>query len=203
MDDLVIGRAIMRIIFPLMLVLSVTMLLGHQYLPGGSIVGGLLAAAAMLLHLFLCGVHGIRSLLPIKYVQVAASGLLLMFLTAGLGLIAGVPFLTDLTLIQSMAGIGSVSMSILFHIGIYLTVFGTTTHMALLLAEEDVIVNARHVPSASANGHRPMPRDPLEQPGQAEHPAEQPVVVGQVESTVDDELLDELFAVGGERERLL
>ncbi len=136
MYDSLILRTVARLMLPLLIVLSVFMLLRGHDEPGGGFIGGLLAASAIILRIVSDGPRAAQELLPINYLTLAATGVLLAAFGGVIGLLFGEPFLKGLWFAQEIPGIGKIGTPLLFDIGVYLTVVGITVHIALMLAEE-------------------------------------------------------------------
>jgi multicomponent Na+:H+ antiporter subunit B len=135
MDSLIL-RTVSRIMLPLLLVLSIFMLLRGHNAPGGGFIGGLLAACGLILQIIAFGPAYARQALPISYLPLAALGVLVAICSGALSLVLGQPFMTSLWLPDPIPGIGKLGTPVLFDLGVYCTVVGITTEIALLLAEE-------------------------------------------------------------------
>jgi multicomponent Na+:H+ antiporter subunit B len=136
MYDSIILRTIAKLMLPLLLLLSLFMVVRGHNLPGGGFVGGLLAASAVILQIVAFGPHRARELIPINYLRLAAWGVVFAATWGLLGLLAGQPFMTAFWLPMPIPGIGKIGTPVLFDIGVYLTVTGVTSQLALVLAEE-------------------------------------------------------------------
>mgnify|MGYP005839928507 CR=1 FL=1 len=122
----------------LLLVFSVfTLFRGHNE-PGGGFIGGLLAAAALSLHGLAFGKSETRRLIRVSPKLIAGAGLGLCTLSGCLALLWGRPFMTGLWMKLAIPGVGKLSSVLLFDIGVYLVVMGTTILMILALAEAPV-----------------------------------------------------------------
>jgi multicomponent Na+:H+ antiporter subunit B len=139
MYDSIILRTVARLMLPLLLVLAVFMLIRGHNLPGGGFIGGLVAACAIILQLIAFGPTFAQRVLRVSYIGLAAFGVA-VGAAAGLpALLMGDPFLSALWLPEPVPGIGKVGTVLLFDIGVFLTVIGVTTQIALLLAEEPLL----------------------------------------------------------------
>jgi multicomponent Na+:H+ antiporter subunit B len=136
MHDSLMLRMAMSVLLPLALVLSIFLLLQGYQAPGGGMVGGLLASAAIVLHIIVVGPAQTRRILPLNYRGIAALGLLLVFAEGSLGALAGLPFLSGLWMTGIVPGIGELGTPILLNVVLYVVLVGLTTQTALLLAEE-------------------------------------------------------------------
>jgi multicomponent Na+:H+ antiporter subunit B len=136
MYDSIILRTVSRIMLPLLLLLSLFMLVRGHNLPGGGFIGGLLAASGIILQMVAFGPHKAYQIIPISYLNLAAIGVIFAAAWGLLGLVQGQPYMTALWIKQPVPGIGKIGTPFLFDIGVYLTVIGVTTQLALVLAEE-------------------------------------------------------------------
>jgi multicomponent Na+:H+ antiporter subunit B len=125
-----------RLLFPLMVLLSVFLLLRGHNAPGGGFVGGLVAAAALALHALAHGMEPTRRLLPLSPVAWIAAGLSCALFSGTIAWAFGQPYLTGLWLPVSIPVLGSAGTPLLFDLGVYLLVIGMVTHVLSLLWEE-------------------------------------------------------------------
>lgn len=139
MYDSVILRTVARLMLPLLLLLSAFMLLRGHNLPGGGFIGGLLASCGVILQMVAFGPTFARRVLPISYLVLAAVGVTFAAFWGLPALVLGQPFMAALWIEQPIPGIGKVGTPVLFDLGVYLTVVGVTTQIALLLAEEPIL----------------------------------------------------------------
>ncbi len=121
---------------PLLLLLSVYMLLRGHNLPGGGFIGGLLAASAIILQMVAFGPKVARQIFRVNYLLLAAFGVFFGALWGLPALLAGLPYMQAFWLPEPIPGVGKIGTPVLFDVGVYLTVIGVTTKIALLLVEE-------------------------------------------------------------------
>jgi multicomponent Na+:H+ antiporter subunit B len=133
--DSLIVQTVMRVLLPLILVLSLFLLLRGQHAPGSGIASGLLASTAVLLHIVVAGSTEAQRMLPISPLTLAALGLLAIVLWGGVNMIAGLPFLTSFWMGELFPGLGEIGTPTFVNIGVYLVVAGLVSQGALLLAE--------------------------------------------------------------------
>lgn len=126
-----IFRTMAPLLVILMALFSLAILLRGHNDPGGGFIGGLIAASGAAVYGMAFGVGTVRKLLRFNPVAYAGFGVLLAVIAGLLSVLAGVPFLTALWLPARLFGVPG-----LFDIGVYLTVFGTVTAMALGLEDE-------------------------------------------------------------------
>lgn len=138
MSSLILRTAV-RLLTPLLLLVSVFLLLVGHHEPGGGFVGGLVAAAAFTLLVFSHGPTAARRALGVEPRSLAGAGLLLATATGIWGLLAGGPYLAAGWWSLEVAGIGEVKLGtpLLFDAGVYLVVLGVATSVVLALAEEE------------------------------------------------------------------
>ncbi len=139
MHDSIILRTVARLLLPLLLMLSVFMLLRGHNLPGGGFIGGLFAACALILQMIAFGPSFARRVIPISYLGMAAFGVFFGAIWGLPALFLGQPFMQALWLADPIPGIGKIGTPVLFDIGVFFTVIGVTTQIALLLAEEPLL----------------------------------------------------------------
>lgn len=125
-----------RALVPLLLVFSVFLLLRGHNEPGGGFVGGLVAAIALVLHAFACGVADARRALGVPPFRIVAAGLLVAAASGGLALLAGRPYMTGLWLERALPVLGKLGTPVLFDAGVYLVVCGITVTIVFELMEE-------------------------------------------------------------------
>lgn len=126
----VIFRTMAPPIAAVMLAFSLIVLLRGHNAPGGGFIGGLIAASAAAVYGMARGVGEVRRLLRANPIGLAGLGVLVAGISGLLSLPAGAPFLTGLWLPAHAFGTPG-----LFDIGVYLTVFGSVTAIALALED--------------------------------------------------------------------
>lgn len=137
--DSLILRTVSRLMMPLLLLLSIYMLLRGHNLPGGGFIGGLLAASAIILQIVAFGPKTARRILPVNYLLLAAFGVFFGAIWGLPAMVAGLPYMQAFWLPEPIPGVGKLGTPVLFDIGVYLTVIGVTTKIALLLVEEPIL----------------------------------------------------------------
>ncbi|MCG8353201.1 MAG: Na(+)/H(+) antiporter subunit B [Chloroflexales bacterium] len=139
MYDSLILRVATRILLPLLLLLSLYMLLRGHNLPGGGFIGGLLAATAIILVIVAYGPSYAKKAIPVNYLGLAAFGICFAAVWGLLGLFTGAPYMSSFWIPEPIPGIGKIGTPFLFDIGVYITVLGVTTQLALMLSEEPIL----------------------------------------------------------------
>jgi multicomponent Na+:H+ antiporter subunit B len=131
-------RAATRFMLPLLLLFSLLLLLRGHNEPGGGFSGGLLAASAFVLYNFAFGVAETRHALGVEPRTLIGAGLLVAVGSGALGLLAGRPLMTGLWSELVVPGFGPLALGtpLLFDVGVYLVVVGTTLSIILTLEEE-------------------------------------------------------------------
>jgi len=125
-----IFRTIAPLISTLMILFSIGVLLRGHNDPGGGFIGGLIAASAATVYGMALGVGAVRRILRFNPITFAGFGVLLATMSGLLSSLVGDPFLTGLWLPANLFGTPG-----LFDIGVYFTVFGTLTAIALALED--------------------------------------------------------------------
>jgi multicomponent K+:H+ antiporter subunit A len=113
---------------PMALMISVYIFLRGHNLPGGGFIAGLVTAVALILQYIANGASWVRERLPLDYHLLAGVGVLLAGLT-GLGSWwFGFPFLTSAFGHFSLPLVGEFELAtaMLFDLGVYLTVVGSS-----------------------------------------------------------------------------
>ncbi|XQE68558.1 monovalent cation/H+ antiporter subunit A [Pseudomonas sp. P3C3] len=117
-----------RLLLPLALLISVFIFLRGHNLPGGGFIAGLITAVALALQYIASGVAWVEQRLPLNYQRMAGVGVLIASLT-GLGSwVFGRPFLTSAFGHFELPLVGEFELAtaMLFDLGVYLTVVGST-----------------------------------------------------------------------------
>ncbi len=136
MSDSLILRTAVRLLVPVLVLLSLMILLRGHDEPGGGFIGGLLAAGAVALLQLSDGCAAARRLLRVDPRTVLSAGLVTAVVAAVAGLVAGGSLLEGLWWKTPVPGIGKLSTVLLFDVGVYLVVVGTVLLIVLELAED-------------------------------------------------------------------
>lgn len=137
-NDIILQMATKIVAFIIFLFSLHIFFTGHNN-PGGGFVGGLLTSGAIVLLLLTYDIKTVTNILPIDYKIMIAIGLLFAIGT-GLGsFLFDVPFLThafdDFTL--PLLGKTSLHTAVLFDIGVYLVVVGSTMTIIQTIGESE------------------------------------------------------------------
>jgi len=123
-------------LLPLLLLFSVFILLRGHYLPGGGVVGGLIASTAFVLHMFAHSVHETRKLLRIHPGFLMPLGLSIAILSGfAPKLISGLPFLTGIWFSEPLPVLGLIGSALFFDTGVYLVVVGVSLTILFTISE--------------------------------------------------------------------
>jgi multicomponent Na+:H+ antiporter subunit B len=123
-----------RSLLPLLLLFSLFILLRGHNEPGGGFIGGLLAAGGLSLYMLAYDARTVLEHMRVHPRTLLGMGLLVAALSACLAMFTGGSFMTGFWGTRPVPGIGKVSTVLLFDIGVYLVVVGTTLLIVLTLA---------------------------------------------------------------------
>ncbi|MGN7778069.1 Na+/H+ antiporter subunit A [Mycolicibacterium sp. 22603] len=115
-----------RIIFPLIMVLSVYLFFAGHNTPGGGFAGGLTAGLALVLRYLAGGRYELGETLPLDAGKILGAGLLMSAGTAITSLALGAPVLSSAVLYLEIPVLGDIKLvtALFFDIGVYLIVVG-------------------------------------------------------------------------------
>ena len=133
----IILRTAARFLITLLMLFSIFLLLRGHNEPGGGFVGGLVAAAAFILHALAYDVSATLVALRVAPRMLIGVGLLLAAGSGLLPLLFGDPFLTAIWWeVPLGAGVLDIGTPLIFDTGVYVTVLGVVLTIMLALAEE-------------------------------------------------------------------
>jgi multicomponent K+:H+ antiporter subunit A len=138
--DFKVAAVLVRLLLPLAGAVSVYLLLRGHHAPGGGFVGGLIMATAFIAQYMVGGTIWVESRLRVHPLSWIGLGLLTAA-AAGLSAWAfSLPFLTSLTTHFYLPVIGEVHLSsvLLFDLGVYLLVIGSTLLILVALAHQSL-----------------------------------------------------------------
>ena len=117
-----------RVLLPIALLVSVFIFLRGHNLPGGGFIAGLITAVALILQYVASGVQWTQTRLPVNYHRMAGAGVLLAGLTGVGSWWFDKPFLTSTFGHFEIPLVGDIELAsaMLFDLGVYLTVVGST-----------------------------------------------------------------------------
>ncbi|RHW36826.1 Na(+)/H(+) antiporter subunit B [Lysinibacillus yapensis] len=128
-----------KIVFFMIFFYAVHIFFAGHYTPGGGFVGGLVTASAIVLLIIAFDLKTVQSILPINYIYLIASGLLLALGTAGIAMFTGKPFFTHFFDYFNLPILGKTSLhtAALFDLGVYLVVVGVTMTIIQTIGEDE------------------------------------------------------------------
>ena len=133
----IIYTTVGRLLVGLMLLFSLFLLWRGHNEPGGGFIGGLVAAAGLIVFLFGEGPAAARTMLRVEPRRIAAAGLAVAIVAGLLAAFSDTAFLTGLWItIGGEHGL-KLGSPLLFDIGVYLAVVGGVTGMVIALEEPD------------------------------------------------------------------
>jgi multicomponent K+:H+ antiporter subunit A len=121
-------------------VVSVYFLLRGHNAPGGGFVGGLVMATAIILQYMTSGVLWVESQLRVLPQYWVAVGLLAAGVAGLAGWLVGAPFLTSLEWHGTVPLLGELHLStvLLFDLGVYMVVVGSTVLILIAIAHQSL-----------------------------------------------------------------
>jgi len=126
-------------ITPLQLMFSIFLLLRGHDEPGGGFIAGLVGSSAFVLYMFSYGVEALRNLAKVEPTDMLALGLALGVLSGLPAMFLGQPFLQAQWWDMPLPGGETLKLStpLIFDIGVYLAVMGTTLMIVVALMENE------------------------------------------------------------------
>lgn len=134
----IIFRTVSRLLMGLMLLFSLFLLWRGHNEPGGGFIGGLVAAAGLVVYGLAEGSHSMRLILRADPRAIALSGLLLAVLAGLMPVVMGADFLTGLWLFIGATPTDkglALGTPLMFDIGVYLAVVGGVVGMVIAIEE--------------------------------------------------------------------
>lgn len=128
-----------KIIFFIIILFAFKLFFAGHYTPGGGFVGGLLAAAAIILLLVAYDQKTVEKMLPIDFRILIGIGLTFAAVLPILSFFFGTPFFTHQHTYINVPIFGEVALhsAVIFDVGVFLTVAGSSLLIIKLIAEED------------------------------------------------------------------
>lgn len=139
-EYLLVPAVLMRLLFPMMLVMALYLFLRGHNLPGGGFVAGLTMAVAFIVQYMANGTRWVESRLRLHPVRWIGLGLLFALLTGiGAWLLAH-PFLTSHTRYLELPWLGSIPLAsaLFFDLGVFSLVVGATALILIALAHQSL-----------------------------------------------------------------
>ena len=134
----IIFLTVSRLLMGLMLLLSLFLLWRGHNEPGGGFIGGLVAAAGLIVYGLSTGPSHMRAVLRVDPGVIAMTGLLLAIIAGLLPAFIGADFLTGLWLFLGATATDkglALGTPLMFDIGVYLVVVGGVVGMVIALEE--------------------------------------------------------------------
>lgn len=134
----VILHTLTRVAVFVIFTFAMDLFLSGHHEPGGGFIGGLAIASGIVLFYLAFGYERISKNLPVNFVKVAASGVLIAVATGMIGLLSGTTFLTHrvFSIDLPIFGVTGIPTSTLFDTGVALAVIGTAVHIILTISED-------------------------------------------------------------------
>ncbi len=136
-SDLILQTAAKVLVFIIM-TFSIYILFAGHHNPGGGFIGGLITASALMLLYIAFDAETIQEIIPVDFKIIGAIGVLMALLTGISAVVVDSAFLTqvykyvDLPLLGK-TGIGT---ALVFDLGVYLAVVGTTMTIMRSISED-------------------------------------------------------------------
>ncbi len=133
-----------RVVFLIIIMFSINLFFSGHYTPGGGFVGGLMAAGAIILLLLAYDLKTLRRMIPIDNRKAITIGLAIAVLIPILLMLFGNPLFTHQHTYIELPIFGEVALhtAVLFDVGVYVTVAGTTLLIITLLASEQFMTDS-------------------------------------------------------------
>ncbi|MDE8654245.1 monovalent cation/H+ antiporter subunit A [Novosphingobium album (ex Liu et al. 2023)] len=146
---LLVPRVTMEWLFPVVLTLALYLLVRGHDLPGGGFAAGLTASIGIILLYMANGTKAVEARLHVQPVRWISAGLLCATATGGAAWFFGYPFLSSHFSYLDVPLIGPVPIAsaLLFDIGVFAVVVGTTVLILIALAHQSI-----RTPRASRSG---------------------------------------------------
>jgi multicomponent Na+:H+ antiporter subunit B len=125
----------LRLLFPVILLVSLyVMFRGHNE-PGGGFIGGLLAASAIILKTFVNGLEETERLIKVKPLTLIITGLTLAFTSALLPLFFDLGFFEGLWADFYLPFFGRPGTPMMFDLGVFFVVIGITSKIIFSIGD--------------------------------------------------------------------
>ncbi len=139
-EDMLVPAVIMRLMFPIIMVLALYLLLRGHNLPGGGFVAGIVLTIAVILQYMAGGTHWAENRLAMRPARWIGAGLLFAAITGAGAWLFGHPFLTShvATVVLPVLGEVHVPSASFFDLGVFCVVVGATGLILIALAHQSV-----------------------------------------------------------------
>lgn len=128
-----------KIVFFIIFFYAVHIFFAGHYTPGGGFVGGLVTASAIVLLIIAFDLKTVQSIIPINYIYLVGTGLILALGTAAFSMFVDKPFFTHFFDYFHLPILGKTSLhtAALFDLGVYLVVVGVTMTIIQTIGEDE------------------------------------------------------------------
>ncbi|MDR1935774.1 MAG: monovalent cation/H+ antiporter subunit A [Candidatus Accumulibacter sp.] len=146
--DMMLPAVLLRLLLPLIMLVSIFFFLRGHDAPGGGFVGGLVLATAFILQYLAGGIVWVERRLRIHPIACVAAGLLCAAAAGVMAWGAADPFLSSQSWHGVLPLIGEVRLSsvLLFDFGVYLLVLGATGLILVAIAHQSLHATHRKTP---------------------------------------------------------
>ncbi len=136
-NDVILQTTAKVVVFIILTFSAYLFFAGHNN-PGGGFIAGLMTSSGIVLLALAFDAKTIRTIIPVDFTKVTATGLLLALLTAAGSLVFKVPFLTHVYDYKELPLFGKTALhtAVLFDLGVYLAVVGVTMTIILSIGED-------------------------------------------------------------------
>ena len=137
-NDLILQTVTTLLSF-IVITFSIYLFFAGHYTPGGGFIGGLMTSAALVLLLLAFDMKTVKTVFPIDFMTVAATGLLICILSGVGSFFFDVPFLTHYFTYQDFPILGKTALAtpVIFDVGVYLVVVGVTMTIIQTIGESE------------------------------------------------------------------
>jgi len=137
--DVYLQTATKILVFIIMTFSIYVLFAGHNN-PGGGFIGGLITASALILLYIAFDLQSVRDIIPVDFKKLAATGVLIALLTGVASLVLNIPFLSQAFTYVDLPFLGKTELAtaMIFDLGVYLAVLGTTMTIITSISEDDI-----------------------------------------------------------------
>jgi len=137
--DVYLQTATKILVFIIMTFSIYVLFAGHNN-PGGGFIGGLITASALILLYIAFDLQSVRDIIPVDFKKLAATGVLISLLTGVASLVLNIPFLSQTYRYVDLPFLGKTELAtaMIFDLGVYLAVLGTTMTIITSISEDDI-----------------------------------------------------------------
>lgn len=129
-----------KILVFIIMTFSIYVLFAGHHNPGGGFIGGLITASALVLLYIAFDLQSVRDIIPVDFKKLAAAGVLVAVLTGVVSLFLDVPFLSQTFKYVDLPFLGETELAsaMIFDLGVYMAVIGTTMTIITSISEDDI-----------------------------------------------------------------